>query len=306
MQGYEALRDSVAVLDLAGRGRIFATGEDRARLLHAMTTNHVEQLRPGGGLYAFFLTAQGRIIADARLFCLEDAFLIDTEPEARERLYQHLDKFIIADDVTLEDASSGLACLGVEGPGAADCLRQLGAPLPDAEYGIAAWGERWVARANSTGQPGYLIFARDAAALAQELHGLPTPDTEAVETVRIENGKARYGVDFTEANIPQETQLPHALNFSKGCYLGQEIVERVRSRGHVNRMVSALEVAGNRVPARSAKITADGKEVGEITSAALSPASGTIVAMGILRTEARQPSVALSVDGAAASLRRAS
>ena len=101
--GYTALREDAAWLDLSGRGKIRATGEDRARLLHAMTTNQVETLQPGEGCYAFFLNAQGRILADVNLLCFEDHFLLDTEPETRTKVYEHLDRYIIADDVTLED-----------------------------------------------------------------------------------------------------------------------------------------------------------------------------------------------------------
>src|SRR4051794_16112399 len=103
MNGYQALRESAAWIDLSGRGKIRLTGEDRARLLHAMTTNEIQKLAPGQGSYTFFLNAQGRILADANVVILEDTVLLDTEPETRERVFQHLDQFIIADDVTLED-----------------------------------------------------------------------------------------------------------------------------------------------------------------------------------------------------------
>src|SRR5437867_10716014 len=109
--GYKALRETAGYLDLSARGKIFATGEDRVRLLHAMTTNHVQQLQPGQGCYAFFLNAQGRMQADVNLFVLPDRILLDVEPEVRERVYGHLDRFIIADDVTLEDASGALTAL---------------------------------------------------------------------------------------------------------------------------------------------------------------------------------------------------
>src|SRR5580698_1935221 len=127
-QGYKALRETAAYLDLSTRGKIFASGEDRARLLHAMTTNQIQKLEPGQGCYAFFLNAQGRILADANIFVLPDRILLDVEPEARERVYQHLDKFIIADDVTLEDASDALGVLAIEGPQGAEALRAMGAP----------------------------------------------------------------------------------------------------------------------------------------------------------------------------------
>ncbi|MBM3775880.1 MAG: hypothetical protein FJW37_12070, partial [Acidobacteria bacterium] len=159
MQGYEALRNAAAWLDLAGRGKLYATGEDRARLLHAMTTNQVQQLSPGEGCYAFFLNSQGRILGDVCLFCLKDRLLLDTEPERREFLYQHLDKYIIADDVTLEDATGRMATLGVEGPEAGRVLRAAGAPVPEKPYGHAGWGRAGVARASYTGGPGFRIFA---------------------------------------------------------------------------------------------------------------------------------------------------
>src|SRR4026208_1066590 len=128
--GYQALRSGAAWLDLSTRGKIIARGEDRARLLHAMTTNHVQQLQPGEGCYAYFLNPQGRILADVNLFRRPEDFLLDVEPETREPLYQHLAKFIIADDVTLEDATSALATLDLEGPEALTPAARTTAPIP--------------------------------------------------------------------------------------------------------------------------------------------------------------------------------
>ena len=155
LEGYRALRESAAWLDLSGRGKIVVRGEDRTRLLHAMTTNDVQELEPGRGCYAFFLDAQGHILGDVNLFCLPDHFLLDTEPETAGRLYAHLDKYIIADDVTLENAGSELATLAVEGPKAGDVLTALGASAPEAPYGHLPWGAQTVARVNSTGAPGF-------------------------------------------------------------------------------------------------------------------------------------------------------
>src|ERR1700722_10163532 len=135
--GYDALRAAAAWLDLSARGRIYATGADSARLLHAMTTNHVQQLTPGTGCYAFFLNAQGHIQADVNLLALEDRFLLDTEPETCARILRHLDQYIIADDVTLDDATAAIACLAVEGPQAAAVLAELGAPVPEVAYSHA-------------------------------------------------------------------------------------------------------------------------------------------------------------------------
>src|SRR5580692_9770920 len=118
--GHEALLNSAGLLDLSLRGRIRVTGEDRARLLHAMTTNHVQQMKPGDGIYVFFLNAQGRILADACILCFEEHFLLDTAPETRQVVYEHLDNYIIADDVTLEDITEQTFSFGLEGPKAAD------------------------------------------------------------------------------------------------------------------------------------------------------------------------------------------
>src|SRR5215203_7344552 len=124
LEAYSALREHAAWIDLSGRGKIRATGEDRARLLHSMTTNHIQELIPGTGCYAFFLTPQGRIIADANIFCMPDYLLIDTEPAARQRVLEHLEKFIIADDVMLHDFTDDYGTINIEGPWAEEALKK--------------------------------------------------------------------------------------------------------------------------------------------------------------------------------------
>ena len=297
MTGYTALREVAAILDLTGRGKIRATGEDRARLLHAMTTNHIQQLQPGGGCYAFFLSAQGRILADVNIMAFEDHILLDTEPETRQVVFDHLDKFIIADDVTLEDATDSLATIAVEGPLTAQTLIGLGARLPESDGGTAAWGGRVIAKLNATGQPGFWIFAADKDALLAALRGAGAVEATADEArlVRLENGKPRYGEDITDTYLPAETRQMRALHFSKGCYLGQEIVERVRSRGLVHRLLHSLEIDARAVPPAGAAIMDGDKKVGTLTSAAFSPTRSKVVAMGYVRAE--HLTAALSVDG---------
>jgi folate-binding protein YgfZ len=286
--GYQALRANAAWLDLSKRGRIFASGEDRARLLHAMTTNQVKDLQPGQGCYAFFLNPQGRILADVNLFILPDRILLDVEPETRESVYQHLDKYIIADDVTLEDASETMTAVGLEGPKAAEALAAIGAPIPEAPYSHVDWNGRIVARVNSSGEPGFRIFGS-----TEDLVTLPLADAESVRVVRLEHAKPRYGEDIFDTTLPQETQQTHALNFNKGCYIGQEIVERIRSRGHVNRLLIGLRIDATEPPAAGTKLSANGAEAGEITSAAFSPALGKVVALGLVRAQYAAPNTAL-------------
>jgi aminomethyltransferase len=302
--GYDALRTAAAWLDLSARGRIYATGDDRARLLHAMTTNHVQQLTPGAGCYAFFLNAQGHIQADVNMLCLEDRFLLDTEPETRERVFRHLDKYIIADDVALEDVTQSMACLAVEGPHAATELTAVGAPMPHveaAEYAHAPWNGAIVARVSETGAPGFRIFmpaeAKTGWIARLESVGAVRATPGEARTVRLEHGKPRYGEDIFDTTLPQETRQMHAVHFTKGCYLGQEIVERIRSRGHVNRLLVKLEVEGEAPLARGTKVTAGAAEAGEITSSAFSPEMGKVVALAYVRAQYATEATALQAGG---------
>jgi len=297
MTGYQALHRSAAWLDLSARGKIRVSGEDRARLLHAMTTNHVQQLKPGEGCYAFFLNAQGRILGDVNLFCFEDHFLLDTEPETRHKLYEHLDRYIIADDVTLTDETDRLATVAVEGPSATDVLAGLGAPIPETPYSTQAWDTRIVARVDSTGSGGFFIFAGDKSGLIEELQssGVSFATPAEANTVRIENGRPRYGEELSERFLVQETGQIQAVHFSKGCYLGQEIVERVRSRAQIHRILRRIEIESTEIPAKGTKF--DG---GEIVSAVLSPGLNEVVAMAYVRIPNSEPGTQLTINGAAA------
>ncbi|HYI91989.1 MAG TPA: glycine cleavage T C-terminal barrel domain-containing protein [Bryobacteraceae bacterium] len=304
---YDALRDRAAWIDLTGRGKLRATGEDRARLLHSMTTNDIQALVPGEGCYAFFLTAQGRILGDANIFCMTDYLLIDTEPEIKQRIYEHLDKYIIADDVMLHDFTKDYASINVEGPGTEEVLKSLHIPVAHAACSIAEWSHCEVAHISYTGQVGYSFFVpcEHKADLVAKLAaaGIPEADLSTAEVVRIENGKPKYGVDITETTLPQETQLMHAVHSSKGCYLGQEIVERIRSQGRVNKVIAPMEIDGTVPPTAGTKVETAGKDVGVVTSAVFSAARGKVVALGIIRAEAiGQP---LTIAGAGAIAGRA-
>jgi len=270
---YQALRHAAAWLDLSGRGEIFAAGEDRARLLHAISTNHIERLQPGEGCYAFFLNAQGKIQADACILCFPDRLLIDTEPETRESLRRHIDKYIIADDVALEDATGRLAVIAVEGPQAAAVVAGIGAPVPEADYAHAPWNDATVARLSSTGAPGFRIFLpiERRAELLAILAEIPQATAEDQRVVRVEQGRPRYGEDITDLTLPQETGQMHAVSFQKGCYLGQEIVERIRTRGQVHRRLEKLAYEPGHQPEA------------QITSEVWSPEEGKMVALGYVR-----------------------
>ena len=302
--GYQALRSAAAWLDLSTRGKIIATGEDRARLLHAMTTNQVQELKPGGGCYAFFLNPQGRILADVNLFCRENDFLLDVEPETRESLYQHLDHYIIADDVTLEDATARVATLSLEGPQALASAARIGAPVPEKPWAHLAWNDVTVAHVTSTGAPALRFFvpADEKQALIEKF-AVPEASPEAARVVRLENFQPRYGEDILSTTLSQETQQSHAVNFNKGCYIGQEIVERVRSRGLVHRLLAGVEIDSTEPPEPDSRIFQGEQDVGKITSAAFSPALGKVAGMAYLRRELAEQGTALTVNGHTAVVR---
>jgi len=301
---YQALRSSAAWLDLSARGKIIATGEDRARLLHAMTSNQVQELRPGDGCYAFFLNPQGRILADVNLFCRENDFLLDVEPETRESLYQHLDHYIIADDVTLEDATPRLATLSLEGPQALATAARIGTPVPEKPWAHVAWNNVTVANVTSTGAPALRFFVPvDEKQALIDKFALPEASPQAARVVRLENCQPRFGEDILSTTLSQETQQSHAVNFNKGCYIGQEIVERVRSRGLVHRLLAGVEIDSTEPPEPDTRLFQDDQDAGKITSAAFSPALGKVVGMAYLRRELAEPGTALTVNGHAAIVR---
>ena len=292
MTGYQALREGAAWRDVSARGRLRLTGEDRARLLHAMTTNHVEQLQPGESCYAFFLSAQGRVLADVNIFCRPDRFLLDTEPETAEKVREHLDRFIIADDVTVEDIGPETVAIAVEGPRAADVLPK---------------GDHLVLEVSYSGLPGFLIVAPTAERerLIHELEaaGAVAASESDFHAFRIENGRPRYGEDITDRYLAQETNQLRALHFQKGCYLGQEIVERVRSRAQIHRVLMPLQIEGTELPPAGTKLQVEGRDAAEITSSAYSPALGKVVALAYVRSEHANPGVAMDLGGRRAEVR---
>jgi folate-binding protein YgfZ len=290
MNGYQALHSGVAYIDYSDRGKIAVTGDDRARLLHAMSSNDVAGLAQLQGVYALFLNAQGRILADALIYNLGDRLLLDTEPELREKLQDHLDKYIIADDVYLEDVTAGWAAIGLEGPESFSRTAELGWPVPAETLAIAEFGGGFIVRTSATGPTGVRLFvpAQEKPLWIARLKDLDIPEASAGEcrTVRIENGVPRYGEEISERFLVQEAGVMHGVHTTKGCYLGQEIVERVRSRAQVHRHLSRVRISGATVPPAGTKLQANGKDAAEIVSGAYSPTSGAVIAFAYVRTEA--------------------
>ena len=297
---FQALLSGCGLYDLSWRVKIAVTGSDRVRWLNGMATNNVRDLTPGHGVYAYLLNAQGRIQADLYVFQRGESVLVDTERAQREKVLQLFDHYIIADDVEITDISDKLTALGLTGPESCHVLERGGITVPDLahlQFADVAWqhsGQQTTVTLLRSGEeareswqvwvaPEHVSELGDALLKA----GARATGTVALNLFRISRGIPQFGVDIRERDLPQETGQTRALNFTKGCYLGQEIVERIRSRGAVHRQFTAFAVEGT-PPEPGVKILADEKEVGEITSSTILPLPGgdRPVALGYLRREA--------------------
>ena len=297
----EAFRRGASWTDLSSRGRLRATGADRARLLHAISSNDIEGLSPGQGAYAFFLNAQGKIQADSYIFVDEDWIEIDCETAAAETLRQHIEGYIIMDDVALEAVSPETARFGLAGPDAAAIVRAMGLPAPAGRLAFLRGPAACVRQGLVAGHDGFWIEvpAQEGPALADELlaAGALRATARECEAERVRMGVPRFGADFGPGNIPHETQQLRAVSFTKGCYTGQEIVERVRSQGQVRRLLVAIELDSESVPEQAA-VQYRGRAVGELTSATPAcGAAGKARGFSIVRREAASEGTLVRVGG---------
>jgi folate-binding protein YgfZ len=283
------------VHDLGWMRRVAVRGEDRFRWLSGMVTNTVNDLGTNAGAWNLVLNAQGRIQGDLHVWREGDHLELTIAADQYDRLLAHLERFIIMDDVELVPLSEESA-LGLAGPLAAGVLTRLGLPasVEPMTCARAAWHdvEVRVVRGYSVLAPNYELWVHGSkiSALWRALTeaGATPVGAATLEAFRIAEGIPVYGIDIAERDLPQETSQIRALNFNKGCYLGQEIVERIRSRGSVHRHLRPLELFGP-LPAAGAELTLEGGAIaGEITSAAelLLPSVHRIFALGMIRGEA--------------------
>jgi folate-binding protein YgfZ len=316
----DALLHRAAVAPIGDTGWIRVTGSDRVRWLNGMVTNSIATLAPGQGCYNFVLNAQGRILGDLTAFALEDSMLLETDRDQVPALLAHFDRFIIMDDVELADISDHRAGILIAGPHALRTVQELGGtpcsapppptPLP-ADINLKQTVYRGVPveliHAYSSLVPRFEVWADSAtiALIFSELASVPMATPRALESLRILEGAPRYGTDVrnTESHkdLPQETAQAHALHFSKGCYLGQEIVERIHSRGNVHRTFSGFQLAGT-LPAPGTLLQAEGKSVAELTSVStINLPSGPLqLALGTIRREALERALTIEYPGGTA------
>src|SRR5882724_10603169 len=303
---FRILVEGCGVYTLDTRGKVLVTGEDRTRWLNGMVTNNVRDLAPSHGLYAFLLNAQGRIQGDLYAFNRGDRIVLDVDCAQAAKLIGLFDHYIVMDDVVIEDVTNQLAAVGVQGPKAKAALETAGIAVPELEP-LQLAGLTWrgaeitLLRAGAWKGEAYEIWVgpEKVSALTEALQeaGSAAVGAAAQRLYRMAAGIPLFREDIRERDLPQETGQERALHFAKGCYVGQEIVERIRSRGQVHRVFSGFELTAPCVAGD--KIEADGKEVGEITSTAnfSGPEKNRWIGLGYLRREAFGKT--LTIHGAA-------
>ena len=301
---HAALLETAGVFDLSFRGRICLTGNDRVRFLHGQVTNDVKKLGVGVGCYSALTTAKGKIQSDLNIFALQDERLLDFEPGLTPLVTQRLEKFIVADDVQIVDVTPHYGLFSVQGPKAEAVIRALAIfteipaqALNSIKFSDTTLGEIYLMNHARLGSVGFDLFVplaametiADKLVTTVKLVGGRACGWSAFEIARIEAGIPRFGADMDETNIASECGIEtRAISYNKGCYIGQEVLNRIHSIGHVNRELRKLRLAADvkTLPARGDKLFHGEKEVGHITSTVLSLKLNCIAMLGYVRRDA--------------------
>jgi len=305
---YAAVRErGSAAIDLSWRGRIFVGGSEAVQFLNGLITNDMKTLAEGAWMPAAFPNVQGRLLASVRVVRLKDettddnvcpVFLIDTEAVTHERVLKTIERFTLAGDFRVSDITSETALISVQGKNAVDVVRSVlgaeAAGTPAHRVINISWrhagatGDVTVIRASHTAEDGFdlVVKADQAGSLWSVLQaaGARPVGYDAFEILRIEAGLPRYGVDMDDTNVVTETALDDAVSYTKGCYVGQEIIARIKYRGHVAKKLAGLVFdQAVKVEANSTIKSTDDKDMGRVTSVAYSPHLGRTIALGYLK-----------------------
>jgi folate-binding protein YgfZ len=299
---------------LSGRTQIEVRGNDRASFLHGMCTNDVKKLTSGKGCEAFFTNVQGKTIGHGYLLASDDAITIDTTPDQAAVLIPALDRYIIREQVELVDRTAERSVFLVAGATARGLLRQLLGSEPPAERldhiaATLAGSSVTVRRVDFVSGDCYFVACdiNDANPVqaALDAAGAPRIGDDAVDAARIEQGTPLFGRDITPTNLPQELARDAlAINFNKGCYLGQETVARIDALGHVNRYLCGVKFEGDQIPAVGTQLRAGDKQVGEVTSITFSPTLKSPLALAFVRRGHHAPGTKLESDAGPAEVVR--
>jgi folate-binding protein YgfZ len=302
---YAAVRSRAGLVDRRDWGVVEVTGRDRATFLHALLSNEVKALAPGHGCAATLLDVHGKVQVVLSVWVLDDRILLVTPPGMAPKLLEALDHYLFSEKVSLHDASGETALLLLAGPEARATVGRLAAAMP----GEAPWTHvaatldgiavRLVSGGGETGEPEVWIVAAAGEAGrvwdALVAAGARPVGLTALESLRLEAGTPRFGQDVDASVLLPEIPSAHLVSHTKGCYPGQEVVVRIRDRGHVNRHLRGLVLEGDAVPPPGAEVLAEGAEVGKVTSAARSLGLGRPIALAFVRREHAEPGAAVTV-----------
>ncbi len=298
-----AIRDAAGVLDLSCRSRLCLTGTDRQKFLNGQVTNNVKDLAAGEGCYAALVNAKGRMQSDLNIYLLEHEILLDFEPGLSATVGQRLEKYIIADDVQVVDVAPLYGLLSVQGPKADAVAQQLdlGVGFPGKFMSLVSrkdpmLGEIYLMNLPRVGTSGFDLFVPagaldtvvDRIGVAAMAVGGRLCGWQALEIARIEGGVPRFGVDMDGTNLPPEAGLEErGISYSKGCYIGQEVIARIRTYGQVSKTLRGLRLADGlkSLPRKGDKLLKEGRDIGFITSALASPTWQANIALGYVRRE---------------------
>jgi folate-binding protein YgfZ len=298
---YSAVRDGGAgLLDLSSRGRILVSGSEAIMFLNGLITNDMKTLGVNSWMPAILPNVQGRLLAAVRIIHRDDGFLIDTESATHDKVVSLLDRFTMAGDFRLTDLTAQTASYSVQGAKAAEVVRgvlgEAAANLEPRRAVTAGLAGRKVnvIRATHTAEDGFDLFvdANDAQQVRDSLiaGGAKPINEEVAETLRIEAGIPRYGIDMDETTVVTETNLDEAVSFTKGCYVGQEIIVRIKHRGHVAKKMTGITLEEKSELENGAQIlSAEDKEIGRIRSSTFSPRLGRTIALGYLKYDFLKP-----------------
>ena len=297
-----ACRESAVVIDLSHRGNLCFSGPDTEEFLHRMLSNRVKELEPGEGAYNTFLTRQGKFISDLYMYKSETFVVASVAPGMADTLAEEIDRFIIMDQVEVANETENSFCFGLFGPSSRDILFEtgMGEPSPE-EHGHTTSGNMMIARELWTGENGYLLMGprenADSAWRALSDAGANPAGVAAFESLTLEAGVPLFGKDMTSAVNPMQAGLEEkAIDFEKGCYIGQEVIAKIKYLGQVNRGLVGLKVSGEITPEAGAAVYSDEKNIGSITRSAYCPTLDAVLAFSYLPRAHMETGVKVKVD----------
>jgi len=314
---YAAVRDGgVGLIDLSSRGRISVSGSEAVMFLNGLITNDLKTLEENRWMPAAFPNVQGRLLAAVRVIRRRDDILLDTEPATHHKVLKIVERFTLAGDFKVRDLTSESALISFQGRGARELVEKLYGVRDLPHDGVWQNERVTIVRATHTGEDGFDVIG-DVTAVAE---GAVPVSKEVEEILRIEAGIARYGVDMDETNVVTETNLDDAVSYTKGCYLGQEIIVRIKHRGHVAKKLTGLRFDARQADSQNESSTAvssnadtavragavitstDDKEIGRVTSVTFSPSLQTTIGLGYVRYEYLTPGTPIRIDKVAGSV----